>query len=197
MAALDFFFFHGSTYTYLTVLRIGEAAAKAGVEVRWRPFNVRAIMTEMNNIPFAGKPAKLSYMWRDVERRASKLGLPFKSPPVYPADAKLLANLAGTVAAEEGWCPDYAVASYRGWFLEGLPLGGHGSVVHAVAACGHDPERVIERAHCDEIQARWAAETEAARQLGIFGSPTFVVGGTEIFWGDDRLEDALDWALSH
>jgi 2-hydroxychromene-2-carboxylate isomerase len=197
LAAIDFFFFHGSTYTYLTVLRIEEAARKAGVEIRWRPFNVRAIMTEMNNIPFAGKPAKLSYMWRDVERRADKLGLPFKGAPVYPADAKLLANLAGMVAAEEGWCPQYSVASYRGWFLDGLPLGGTRSVEHAVASCGQDPDRVIERAHSDDIQARWEAETEAARQLGVFGSPTFVVGGSELFWGDDRLEDALAWAVSH
>ena len=52
---LDFFFFYGSTYTYLTVMRIEEVAARAGIEVRWRPFDVRAIMIEQNNIPFRGK----------------------------------------------------------------------------------------------------------------------------------------------
>ena len=191
--SLDFFFFHGSTYTYLTVLRIEEAARAAGVDVRWRPFSVRAIMAEMNNTPFAGKPAKLNYMWRDLERRAAKLGLPFKGAPGYPADKDLLANHVGTVAAEEGWCPAYARASYRGWFLEDRMLGERDSVIHAVKESGHDPERVLARAQDVLTKARWEAETDAARKLGIFGSPTFAVG-TEIFWGDDRLEDAIDWA---
>ena len=191
---LDFFLFHGSTHTYLTVMRIDAAACAAGVDLRWRPFSVRAIMIEMNNIPFAGKPAKLSYMWRDIERRAAKLGLPFKGQAVYPADKDLLANYVGTVAAEEGWCAPYSQASYRGWFLEDKVLGEPDSVRHAIRACGHDPERVIARAASQAAKARWEAETETARKLGIFGSPTFAVG-SEIFWGDDRLEDALEWAL--
>ena len=192
-SSLDFFFFHGSTYTYLTVLRIEEAARAAGVDVRWRPFSVRAIMAEMNNTPFAGKPAKLNCMWRDVERRAAKLGLPFKGAPSYPADKDLLANHFGTVAAEEGWCPAYTRASYRGWFLEDRMLGERDSVIHAVKESGHDPERVLARAQDVSTTALWEAETDAARKLGIFGSPTFAVG-TEIFWGDDRLEEAIDWA---
>ena len=73
---LDFFFFYGSTYTYLTVMRIEQVAARADVEVRWRPFNVREIMIEQNNIPFRGKPVKMRYMWRDIERRAARYGIP-------------------------------------------------------------------------------------------------------------------------
>jgi 2-hydroxychromene-2-carboxylate isomerase len=79
---LDFFFFYGSTYTYLTVMRIERAAAEAGVEVRWRPFNVREIMLEQDNIPFRDKAVKMRYMWRDVERRARGYGSP--SPASRP-----------------------------------------------------------------------------------------------------------------
>jgi len=61
---------------------------------------------------------------------------------------------------------------------------------------GKDPEATIARANSDEIRARLDAETDHARKLGIFGSPTFAFG-TEIFWGDDRLEDAIDWAKTH
>jgi len=190
---IDFFFFHGSTYTYLSVLRIEHAAAQAGIEVRWRPFSVRAIMAEMNNVPFAGKPSKLGYMWRDIERRAGKHGLPWVAPPVYPADKDLLANRVGVVAAAEGWCPAYTKASYRAWFLENRVLGESDSVRHVLAEIGQDPDRVLGRATDETTAARWESETEAARSLGIFGSPTFAVG-TEIFWGDDRLEDALEWA---
>ena len=69
MTSFDFWFSIGSTYTYLTVERIGDLARENGIDVQWRPFSVRALMQEMNNIPFAGKPAKERYMWRDLERR--------------------------------------------------------------------------------------------------------------------------------
>ena len=68
---LNFFFFYGSTYTYLSVMRVANLASAADLTVRWRPFNVRQIMIETNNIPFAGKPAKAAYMWRDIARRAA------------------------------------------------------------------------------------------------------------------------------
>jgi 2-hydroxychromene-2-carboxylate isomerase len=111
---LDFFFFYGSTYTYLTVMRIEGAAQLAGIEVRWRPFNVREIMIEQNNIPFRGKPVKMQYMWRDIERRAARYGIPFNRVPTYPVDSGNLANRVGVLAATEGWCPEYTRATYTG-----------------------------------------------------------------------------------
>ena len=78
--AIEFWFAVGSTYTYLTVARIHQVAADTGVRFAWRPFSVRTIMQEMNNIPFNTKPVKLAYMWRDIERRSSKYGLPIKVP---------------------------------------------------------------------------------------------------------------------
>ena len=114
---LDFFFFFGSTYTYLSVMRIAEQASAANVAVRWRPFSVRQIMAEMDNIPFAKKPVKTAYMWRDIERRAARHGLPFATPSVYPVDPDLVANWVGVVAAEQGWCQEYTKASYEAWFL--------------------------------------------------------------------------------
>ncbi|MGI9415434.1 MAG: 2-hydroxychromene-2-carboxylate isomerase [Hyphomicrobiales bacterium] len=191
--SIDFFFFYGSTYTYLTVMRIDAVAAQAGVEVNWRPFNVRAIMIEMDNIPFRSKPVKARYMWRDIERRAQTYGLPFAGPPVYPVDPEDLANRVGIVAAGEGWCPDYTRASYRSWFLENKMLGEPDHVRQILGGLGKDADEVIARADSAEVRARYDAETDEARRRGIFGAPTFAVGD-EIFWGDDRLEDAVDWA---
>src|SRR5919202_3476502 len=96
---LDLFFFYGSTYTYLTVMRIEEAAARFGIEVRWRPFNVRQIMIEQDNIPFRSKPVKMRYMWRDIERRAARHGIPFNRIPTYPVDPEYLANRVGVLSA--------------------------------------------------------------------------------------------------
>jgi 2-hydroxychromene-2-carboxylate isomerase len=193
---IDFFLSLASTYTYLSVNRVEARAANAGVELRWRPFSVRTIMVEQNNKPFAGKPVKLAYMWRDLERRAQRHGIPFTSIPPYPVDADGLANRVATLAAAEGWCPEFAKASYHGWFLGKGDPGDVENLSRAVLRTGRDPSEVIARANSADIYAKLAAETDAARSLGIFGSPTFVCG-TELFWGDDRLEEAIEWCTSH
>jgi 2-hydroxychromene-2-carboxylate isomerase len=193
---IDFFISLASTYTYLAVNRAEAHAEKAGVALRWRPFSVRTIMTEQNNKPFAGKPVKMAYMWRDLERRAQRHGIAFRSIPPYPVDADGLANRVAALAAVEGWCPAFAKASYDGWFLGNGDPGDVENLSRAVLRTGRDPGETIARANSPDIHAKLAAETDAARTLGIFGSPTFVCG-TELFWGDDRLEEAIEWCTSH
>jgi len=191
---VDFFFSYFSTYTYLSVMRIEKLSAAAGVSVRWRPFHLRTITTEQNNRPFAGKPVKMKYMWRDLERRAAQHGIEFNGIPPYPVDADL-AHRVGTVAAMEGWCPEFSRAVFRQWFLEHKPPGDPERLSELVGSLGKNAQLVMSRAQSDEVRDRLASETDAARSLGIFGAPTFAVDG-EIFWGDDRLEIALDWSRS-
>jgi len=194
--SLDFFFSLGSTYTYLTAMRIEAVAAAADVTVRWRPFSVRTIMREQNNIPFREKPIKTRYMWRDIERRAARHGIVFTRPPRYPNDGDPIANQLGIIAADEGWCPAYARAVYRHWFLDDDDPGDLDNLRTILTGLGKDPDALLARAGSPELRDRYAAQTDIARQAGIFGSPTFLVG-EEIFWGDDRLEDALDWCVPH
>lgn len=189
---MDFFFFIGSTYSYLSVVRAESAAAQAGVELVWRPFSVRTLMREQNNVPFATKPAKMRYMWRDIERRAARFGVPFAGIPPYPVDPDELANRVATLAASEGWCREFTQAAYRQWFLEREDPGAPEALRRVLHALGRDAERCIAEASHERTRAAYLAATDEARQLGIFGSPTFVVG-REIFWGDDRLDDALAW----
>ncbi|MDE2229683.1 MAG: DsbA family protein [Alphaproteobacteria bacterium] len=113
---LDFFFFYGSIHSYLSVMRIEPLAAKAGVAVRWRPFNLREILIEQNNTAFAKNPVRLAYNWRDIERRAARLGIPFKGRAPYPVEPDLLALRVGIAAAAEGWCADYTRATFRACF---------------------------------------------------------------------------------
>ena len=193
---LDFFLFLGSTYTYLAVHRAEALAARAGISLHWRPFSVRSIMIEQNNRPFVGKPVKLAYMWRDIERRAGRHGIPFASIPDYPNDADELANRVATLAAAEGWCPAFAKAAYRSWFLENRDPGKLEHLSGILERLDKNPADIVAQANSQEIRDRYAHETEVARGLGIFGSPTFVYG-SELFWGDDRIEDAIDWCKAH
>lgn len=195
MKQLDFFYFLGSGYAYLSVMRIGDLAKKAGIRVRWRPFNVRTVMAE-NNIALRTQTAKVKYMWRDIERRASLNGVPFTKPPPWPTDPDLLANRIAMVAAERGWCEAYTIASFKSWYLDGMALGDRHQVDHVLNELGQDPDAIIAEANSPAAHKRLVSETDAARAHGIFGSPAFVVEG-ETFWGDDRLEEALAWAAAN
>jgi 2-hydroxychromene-2-carboxylate isomerase len=190
MKSIDFWFSVGSTYTYLTVMRLAGVERETGISFNWRPFNVRAIMIEMNNIPFANKPVKARYMWHDIERRAKKYGIAAAVPAPYPLEHFDRANRVAIVGRHEGWCRDYVVATYRRWFQDGQPAGGDPNLTDSLIEIGQRPERVIALADSAETELAYGHATDEARSLGIFGAPTFVVG-SELFWGDDRLEDAI------
>jgi 2-hydroxychromene-2-carboxylate isomerase len=194
-AQLDFFFFYGSIHTYLSAMRIGGLASSAHVEIRWRPFNLRTILIEQDNTSFAKNPVRLNYNWRDIERRAARLGVAFAGRAPYPVDPDLLALRVGVVAAAENWCAEYTIATFKAWFLQRKASGLPENVAAILNSLGKPSRDVVARASTTEIEERLEAETDAARQLGIFGSPTFAVRG-EIFWGDDRLEDAIAYACT-
>ena len=190
---LDFYFFVGSTYSYLSVARAAKAAVQAGVALNWLPFSVRTLMREQNNSPFSGKPVKMKYMWRDIERRAAKFGVAFDGIPPYPIDPDEQANRVATLASTEGWCQEFVQAAYDLWFLKKMDPGAPGNLRALLQGLGRDPEDCIVRAESAAIVSLYKARTDTARELGIFGSPSFVAGA-EVFWGDDRLEDALAWS---
>lgn len=112
-----------------------------------------------------------------------------EKPPIWPTDPDQLANRVGIVASVQGWGRKYAKTSFRVWF-NGQPLGAEESLNEILTSLGKEPRSIIDLANSPEIRERYGQETDAARQLGIFGSPTFAVG-QEIFWGDDWLEEAL------
>jgi len=192
-AQIDFWFTMGSTYSFLSVMRLADVERASGVSFRWRPFHLLVILQEMNHVPFADKPAKSAYMWRDIERRAGMYGIPARVPAPYPVRQSIAANLVAIAGMSEGWGEDFARAAYRRWFELGQETGSEPNISESLRDIGQEPERALKRAASDEVKAMLAAETDAARALGIFGSPTFAVG-RELFWGDDRLEDAVSWS---
>ncbi len=193
MPVIDFWFTMGSTYSYLSVTRLPGVERVTGARFTWRPFHLLVILQEMKHVPFADKPAKMTYMWRDLERRAGLYDIPVKVPAPYPAKQSVVANLVATIGMREGWGKDFVHEAYRRWFTLGQETGSEPNLPESLRAIGQDAARVLALADGEEAKAALTAETDAARDLGIFGSPTFSVG-RELFWGDDRLEDAVSWA---
>ncbi len=195
MATIDFWYSIGSTYSYLTVKRLPSVAQAAGITFYWRPFNVRHVMVAQNNIPFKDKPEKTAHMWRDIERRAARYGLNPSIPAPYPLPGLVLANQVAILGAEEGWGEAYTRATYSRWFEAGHPAGEEPNLSGSLIEIGQDPLRVLEAARSARVVEALSIATREAMEIGVFGSPTFVVDG-ELFWGDDRLQDAIDWSRS-
>ena len=194
MKEIEFWFSIGSTYTYLSVIRLKEVEEKFGVKFSWQPFSVRKIMLEMDNVPFPPtKQVKADYMWRDIERRAYSYGFEVKVPAPYPLKKFDLANSVAVLGVQENWCAEYVSATYRRWFVDGLEPGSEPNVSESLREIGLKPGNVLKLAADDKIQKAYLKQTEQAQSKNIFGSPSFIVDD-ELFWGDDRLEDAVNWA---
>ena len=194
MGSIDFFFSIGSTYTYLSVTRILDVEKKNQVKFNWKPFSVRAIMKEMNNIPFPKeKLNKVNYMWRDIERRAEGYGFFAKTPVPYPLSEFDLANQIAILGLKNKWGIDYVRLTYKKWFQEGKEPAIEPSITEVCRELNINQDEIIAEANSKEIINDYNFNTNLARENKIFGSPSFVVKN-EIFWGDDRMEDAINWS---
>lgn len=193
---LEFWFEFGSTYSYLSAARIEEAAVAASVPVSWKPFLLGPIFKEQGwgDSPFNVYPAKAQYMWRDMERLCAKYGIPFTKPSRFPRNALLAARVACLAhATSEGWLPDFVRATFQANFAEDREIEEHAEIRAILDMLGQPGAELVERAQLPENKLRLRDQTQQAMDLGIFGAASFVVG-EELFWGNDRLEDALRWA---
>ena len=194
---LHFWFEFGSTYSYVSAARIGATAARAGVPVVWEPFLLGPIFAEQgwDDSPFNVYPAKGRYMWRDMERLCSDNGIPFKKPSRFPRSGAVAARVAClAMATSEPWLPRFARAVFRANFAEDREIEDRTVIRSVLDALGLPGARIVERAEAPDNRPRLREQTRRAAELGIFGAPSFVVGD-ELFWGNDRLEDALAWAF--
>jgi 2-hydroxychromene-2-carboxylate isomerase len=195
MPTLEFWYEFASTYSYLTAMRIEDEARATGVVVVWRPFLLGPIFKSQgwSTSPFNLYPAKGRYMVRDIARIAAARKLPFRMPDIFPANGLHAARiaLAGVVA---GWCSDFTRAAFEAQFARGDDISQPDVLMRLLADIGVDPVTAAAMAASDENKEALRLQTEAAARLGIFGSPSFVTGDGELFWGDDRLEQALAWA---
>ncbi|HZB82558.1 MAG TPA: 2-hydroxychromene-2-carboxylate isomerase [Rubrobacteraceae bacterium] len=197
-SSLGFWFEFGSPYSYLSAARIEDVAAAAGVPVLWEPFLLGPIFAEQGweDSPFNVYPAKGRYMWRDVERLCAKYRIPFAKPSRFPRNGMLAARIAYLAkATSERWLPEFARAVFRANFAEDREIGVAAEIRSILDSLRQPGTQLIEQAQAPENKLRLRQQTRRAKELGIFGAPSFVVG-EELFWGDDRLEEALVWASS-
>lgn len=193
--SLEFWFEFASSYSYLAAMRIETLARAAGVEVVWRPFLLGPVFLSLgwNDSPFNIYPPKGRYMWRDLARLCAKYGLPFRLPSQFPRNGLLAARVA--LAAEgQAWMPAFTRAALRANFGEDRDIAEAEVIRQLLGEVGVEAGPWLTAADSEAVKAGLRRQTERATELGIFGAPTLLVG-EEMFWGNDRLEDALAWAV--
>jgi 2-hydroxychromene-2-carboxylate isomerase len=192
---LDFWFDFASTYSYPTVMRLEPLARAAGVDVRYRPFLLGAIFKAQgwDTSPFNLYPAKGRHMWRDLERLCAELSLPFRRPEPFPQNSLLAARVALT-GGDAAWTDAFCRAVFSAEFAEGRRIDDPQALGAILADLKSDSATILAAAQSNGVKERLRSETAEAQRIGIFGAPSFVTADGEMFWGNDRLEQALAWA---
>jgi len=199
MLALDFWFDFASTYSYPAAMRIGRLAATAAVTVRYRPFLLGPIFKAQgwDTSPFNVYPAKGRAMWRDLERVCEDEGLPFRRPEPFPQNSLLPARVAIYGLTQDpvrDWGEAFCTEVFRLQFCDGGRIDNPEALASILARLGVDAKAALGAAQSNANKLRLRDETAEAQRLGIFGAPSFVTASGELFWGNDRLEQALRWA---
>jgi 2-hydroxychromene-2-carboxylate isomerase len=132
-----------------------------------------------------------------MERLCAKYGVPFAKPSRFPRGALLAARVASLASAKfEPWLPDFVRAVFGANFAEDREIGDAVEIRSILDELGQPGAELIEKAQTPENKQRLREHTQRAIELGVFGAPSFVVDG-ELFWGNDRMEDALTWHKAH
>ena len=191
---IEFWFDFGSNYSYLSVMRIEDAARPLGVGIAWRPFLLGPIFQAlgMQNSPFVLQKEKGAYVWRDMVRQCRKYGLRWKQPTTFPRLGVLASRIA-LLGANQPWIGVFCRRVMELNFALDQDINQPDQLTPILAELGLPAVVILDQSRQETTKLRLREQTEQARTRGIFGAPTFFVG-TEMFWGNDRLDDALLFA---
>ena len=196
-SVIEFWYEFASPYSYLAAARIERLVAGRPIRLDWRPFLLGPIFRQRAHDPSPYQnpsPAQRRYRWRDLQRLCAAEGLALRLPSTYPRNGLLAARVA-LIAIDEGWGADFTRAVFRANFAEDRDIAAAEVVGAVISSLERDAAAVLERAAAPDNKARLVARGEEALRRGIFGAPSFLVG-EELFWGNDRLDQAIAWALA-
>jgi len=188
-----FYFDLGSPYAYLTAERISGLFTEAGLEQpEWQPVLLGGLFRTFDRDSWSKGPGRDEGI-AEIERRAADYGLPpIVWPDPWPGNT-LFAMRVATFAKQTGRTVSFALAAFRQAFAAGVDLSEPDNVLIAAAACELHPRALLKAVETEIVKNALREATDSAAELGVFGVPSLVVNG-EVFWGDDRLEEAVSAA---
>ncbi len=182
-----FYYELNSPYSWLAAERINSTLPEPPV---WKPISYGHVVKHTGVLPWSFKEDRSEDM-NEIERRARERNLQdVRWPDGWPVETPTLKALrAATFAMEIGKGVAFSLAAFRQEFNAGRRLGDIDTILLAAAACELHPEAVLKAIERESIKAKLKDATNEAIERGVTGVPTVAVGD-ELFWGDDRLEDA-------
>lgn len=176
-----------SPYAYLAAARIDQVLREPA---RWQPVLLGGLFAMSGRSSWAvGDPARRREGMAEIERRAERLGLPpVRWPDPWPTSS-LTAMRIAIHARHEGRERPYANAAFHAAFAEGADLGDRRHALAAAEAAGLDTAEVERAIAGAAVKDELRVVTEAAHACGVIGVPSVAAGG-QVFFGDDRLEEA-------
>ena len=192
---LIFYYDFNSPYSYLAAERISGLFAEAGIEQpEWQPISFGHVLKETGRRPWSYEEDKHAD-FAEIDRRIRERGLPeIRYPGGWPIDNYSLHPLRAAIYAKEsGRVVSFTLACFRQVFAAGRDMSDLDNVLLAAAACELHPNAVLKGIETKSVKDRLRAATEEALERGVEGIPTVAVGA-ELFWGDDRLEEAVEAA---
>lgn len=195
MAKIEFWYEFASIYSYPAAMRIETLAGKHNVDVVWKPFLLGPIFKKLgwDTSPFVVYEVKGDYMWRDIARVCRDHNLELCPAPNLPQNGLMAARLALCKVVQ----PKRAAFSklvYHWQFAKAADISSH-SVLHTIlSSLDLDGDAAFREAKSDAVKQALRLNTQIAQEKKIFGAPWFITSGQEPFWGNDRLEQAIEWA---
>ena len=195
MARIDYYLATVSPYTYLAGTRLEEIAGRHGAEIAYKPLDVVALFGRTGGTPPKDRhPNRQAYRAQELRRQSKKLGMPFNLKPAHWPTNPAPSSYALIAAQKEGGeVGALAHAFTRACWAEERDIAQDDVIRDVLEANGFDPA-LADRGMMSAAD-EYGRNLEDAVAAGAFGAPFYVVDGSELFWGQDRLDD-LDMFLS-
>ncbi|MGZ5932235.1 MAG: DsbA family protein [Rhizomicrobium sp.] len=192
MATLEFFFDCSSPWTYLAFTRVQPIIVRTGANIVWKPILVGGVFNAVNRDVYERRanpdPRKAAYSAKDLQDWARLTGLKIiMPPPVFPVRATLAMRCA-LVAQDQGKVVEYSRSCFKAYWSDSRDISLPDVIKDVCASASLDGDEVLDRAQAADIKERLRANTDEVIARGGFGSPTMFVDGTDMYFGNDRLE---------
>lgn len=196
MKEIEFWYEFASGYSHISAHRIERLTHQHNLSIIWRPFLLGPIFKSQgwDTSPFNIYETKGEYMWKDLERQCNKYNVPYSRPSEFPRMSLLAARVA-LVAVDQGWCPEFSKRVFMANYALDRDISYPDIIAEIITDIGRDAETILRLSQSAENKMKLRSRVQEAMNKGIFGAPSFIVNN-ELFWGNDRLEDAVEYCLS-
>ena len=191
--SFDFYFDFISPYSFLAHKEIKKIENKESIKIKYKPILLGGLHNLHGIKAPAFIPAKAKHMIRDCKLIAEKNNIKFKFNSYFPI--RSLNLMRGVLVAEEDNIKNYYIDNiFNTIWQDGLNMNDDIIIQKVLKNLNINPKTFFLRSTSSLIKDSLRNKTSDAYKKGIFGSPTFVVNN-RIFWGQDRLEFALNEAM--